>query len=132
MLYSCREQASQISNVNDELFKPPSDRKELVILVAAPASGKSTLSKRFVAQGYTRVNQDESGSLAACMHQAKDALKNNYNVVVDNTNFNIATRETWLDIARSFNVHVSIILNLYRFTVFEATYCFLFSVVVLS
>lgn len=90
----------------EEIFHKLGEQ-EVVLLVAPPASGKTTLSTRFQELGYVRVNQDESGSLKTCIQQGKDALAQGKSVVVDNTNLNVATRATWLEIARLHNVKVS-------------------------
>lgn len=42
-------------------------QKEIVLLVAPPACGKSTFSRRFDPQVYTRVNQDTLKTLEKCM-----------------------------------------------------------------
>ncbi len=82
---------------------------EILLLVAPPASGKSTLAKRLVNDyGYVRINQDESGSLSTCMQQAKEALEQRRKVVIDNTNLNPITRQHWFSLARQYQVQVTL------------------------
>jgi bifunctional polynucleotide phosphatase/kinase len=80
---------------------------EIVLLMAPPASGKSTLSREFVSKhGYTRINQDELGSLVSCAKAAKVALSKGDKIIVDNTNLNPSTRSQWIALANEMNVKV--------------------------
>ncbi|XP_064606402.1 bifunctional polynucleotide phosphatase/kinase-like [Liolophura sinensis] len=87
--------------------KPPAKKqeyhvkgKEIVILVGAPASGKSTFRKRYLEPyGYLAVNRDTMGTMAKCLKAAKDALKEGKSVVVDNTNPSMSARSDFLDLA---------------------------------
>ncbi len=84
-------------------------KPEIVLLAAAPASGKSTIARKMsLSHSFVRVNQDELGSLPACTTAAKKALTNGQCVVVDNTNFNPQTRQTWIALAKEMNVKVSL------------------------
>jgi predicted kinase len=60
-----------------------------------------------------RVNQDELGSLNACLSQAKQALRSRQSVVVDNTNLVPQTRQTWIALAKEMNVQVRLYLSIY-------------------
>jgi predicted kinase len=60
-----------------------------------------------------RVNQDELGSLNACLSQAKQALRSRQSVVVDNTNLVPQTRQTWIALAKEMNVQVSLFPSIY-------------------
>lgn len=80
-------------------------RQEILLLVAPPASGKSTLALSLVQRhpNYVRVNRDELGSLQACLQLAEEALRGGKSVVVDNTNINNVTRATWVKFVAEFN-----------------------------
>lgn len=88
--------------------------------MAPAACGKSTLSAKFVENGYVRVNQDTLGSFDACKKSATKYLSKGISVpsqlrslltrswsplglsvCVDNTNLDVAVRAKWLELARS-------------------------------
>jgi bifunctional polynucleotide phosphatase/kinase len=76
-------------------------RQELVILVAAPSSGKSTFAERhFVSHGYVRCNQDTLKTKEKCVRVAKEALTAGKSVVIDNTNASDKTRALYVAVAR--------------------------------
>lgn len=75
--------------------------KEVVLLVAPPASGKSTLARALELHGYTRINQDELGSLKKCLDVAREHIQaGRKQLVVDNTNLSKDTRMQWQALAR--------------------------------
>eukprot|EP01038_Epipyxis_sp_PR26KG_P008888 gene8888-11987_t len=93
------------------MFMPPqpsssSQPNDLVILVAPAACGKSTLSRRFVENGYVRVNQDTLKTFEKCLETAKKYLNQNRSVCVDNTNMKRDVRKTWIDVAKQCNVKI--------------------------
>jgi bifunctional polynucleotide phosphatase/kinase len=74
-------------------FPYNSGRQELVIMVGAPASGKSFISKMLVNNhGYSIVNQDTLGTKKACETAAQRLLTEGKRVVIDNTNRDPKTR----------------------------------------
>lgn len=94
---------------------------KLLMLKGLPASGKSTYAKELVAQGWKRVNKDDlrsmiddnkwsrenekdiiSSEMALCIL----ALKQGYNVVVDDTNFGHEDR--WREVATKNNAEFQI------------------------
>jgi bifunctional polynucleotide phosphatase/kinase len=78
---------------------------ELVVLVGSPASGKSTLSRRyFVPKAYERVNRDTLKTKEKCWKAAREALQEGKSVVVDNTNPSAADREVYVKMARAAGV----------------------------
>jgi bifunctional polynucleotide phosphatase/kinase len=92
---------------------------EVVLLMAPPASGKSTLSREFVTKhGCTRINQDELKSLASCAKAAKTALSKGESIIVDNTNLNPSTRSQWIALAKEMNVKVEGFLSLFFLSLF--------------
>lgn len=58
----------------------------LIVLVGAPASGKSTRANQLETQGYVRVSQDDQGQEYKSVFA--NALKEQKNIVVDRMNFN--------------------------------------------
>jgi bifunctional polynucleotide phosphatase/kinase len=89
-------------------------RRELLLMVGCPASGKTSWSKRFVEAvnghdgancGYVRVCNDELGSKKKAQATAVKAWRNNQSVIVDNTNPSLETRKEWIDLARSVGVN---------------------------
>ena len=56
------------------LFDPPADTLEIVIIIAPAACGKSTLSRRFDRNLYTRINQDTLHTIEKCLSHATDQL----------------------------------------------------------
>ena len=80
-------------------------QREIVLLVAPPGTGKSTLARRF--QGYTIVNQDTLKTLEKCKQRAQDALvSQRVSVVVDNTNMEQKTRQEWITLAQRLQVTI--------------------------
>ncbi len=75
------------------------NKKELIMLVGYPGSGKSTLAKYFDKIGYTIINQDICGTKAKCIKTYNLAIKNNQNIVIDNTNTTKEHRKDYLDLA---------------------------------
>ncbi|RKP14398.1 bifunctional polynucleotide phosphatase/kinase-like protein, partial [Piptocephalis cylindrospora] len=90
-------------NICDELASKV--EKGLILLVGAPASGKSTVWKKyFKSKGYTRINMDTLKSKAKCLKGSKEALAAGGRVVVDNTNGDRATRAEYLKLAKGMNL----------------------------
>lgn len=83
----------------------PSATQEIVVLVGCPASGKSTFAKHFVKQ-YAVVNQDQLKTLKKCEEVASEALQKGQSVLIDNTNRNKKTRQTWIAMAEQYQVPI--------------------------
>ena len=82
--------------------------KHLVVMMGAPASGKSTLAKWYEEQGYVRLNRDTM--TPHTMSKAFDAaLLLHTNVVLDNTNATVAHRLTWIHPAKVRGYHVTVV-----------------------
>jgi len=103
-----------------------SSKQELILLVGAPASGKSTFTKKhLVPKGYFHVNQDTLKTKEKCLQATKEALEEGKSVVVDNTNPSADVRAKYLSLAkkkkistRCYHLQASPLLiehlNLYR------------------
>lgn len=77
---------------------------QLVVLVAPPASGKTTLARQMESVGFVRVNQDTFKTLNKCLRVAATALAAGQSVVVDNTNLSETTRKEWIGLAHKHGV----------------------------
>lgn len=99
--------------------------QELVLLVGAPASGKTTLSSVFSEKGYIIVNQDRLKTKIKCLTECRRLIEEGDSVVIDRTNPKITDREEFIRIAIESNVPVrcvyftmdkilSMHMNLYR------------------
>ncbi len=73
---------------------------EVVMIVGYPASGKSTIAKEYIEQGYTHLNRDLVGGVILDLipHLMK-ALKNDENVVLDNTFPTVESRRAFIETA---------------------------------
>jgi aryl-alcohol dehydrogenase-like predicted oxidoreductase/histidinol phosphatase-like enzyme/predicted kinase len=60
---------------------------EVVLIMGLPAAGKSTLARRFVSEGYLRLNRDEAGGTLRSLLPALDAAitAGSTRIVLDNT-----------------------------------------------
>lgn len=99
-----------------------------MVLVGRPASGKSTLRKRFFEpHGYVAVNRDTLGTKEKCFQAADKALAKGQSVIVDNTNPSKAARQSYINLASKHKVpcrclyllvspELSAHLNMYRQT----------------
>lgn len=76
-------------------------------MVAPPACGKSTLSRKLEAHGYRSVNQDSLGSVGKCLDAAEGYLRGGESVCVDNTNMDPTTRAKWVALAGRCSALVS-------------------------
>ena len=77
----------------------------MVILVGPPASGKSFISKHyFVPKGYERINRDTLQTQQRCKQRTKEALREGKSVIIDNTNPDKKTRESYIKIAQELSI----------------------------
>ena len=92
----------------------------MVLMVGPPASGKSTLTKRFLeSKGYVSVNRDTLHTQEKCQKVAEESLKKGKSVVIDNTNPAKHVRKAYIDIAKKCKVPVRC---LYLQTSFEVAH----------
>lgn len=77
--------------------------QEVVVLVGAPGSGKSSACCQRFAR-HARVNQDTLKTKAKCEKACAQALARGESVVIDNQNKNVADRAAWLAAAREADV----------------------------
>ena len=96
------------TNKEREEFLTSCQRREVLVIVGSPASGKSELARRVVGGAkdveYVRVNQDTFKTLAKCVKVATEALSNDKSVVIDNTNRDKKTRKKYIELAKANKV----------------------------
>lgn len=105
-----------LKNKKNVPFIPIKNNKnELIIFCGYPGSGKSfyTINK-ILPHNYKRINQDELKTKIKCLKETQNLIKNKHNIVIDNTNSNIKTRNEYIELAqkakytiRCFNMKTS-------------------------
>ncbi|XP_064116042.1 uncharacterized protein F21D5.5-like isoform X1 [Macrobrachium nipponense] len=94
------------------LFDPPSTKVpkhelEVIVFVGYPGSGKSFLaSTHFAAAGYVQANRDTVGSWQKCISIMEKSLQEGKNVVIDNTNPDVESRQRYILAAKKLKVPV--------------------------
>lgn len=73
--------------------------KNLIIMVGPPASGKTTLSKHQIYSNYIYLNNDTIKNKTKLDKYFVDAIQKNNNVIIDNTNPKLETRQYYIDLA---------------------------------
>lgn len=95
----------------------PSTRRELVICVGNPGSGKTTTAVSLADAGYTHVQQDITKTAAATLKAVKSALTittttkmiTTGSVVVDATHGSVKNRAPYIALAKEHGVHMRIL-----------------------
>lgn len=91
-----------------EKFKPK--KKEMIIMVGFPGSGKSYVSSYLNNEyGYEIINQDALKTKSKCLKKMKNLVGLKKNIVIDCTNPSEKSRKVWFDVADSCNYTVRII-----------------------
>lgn len=79
-----------------------SKSQEVVVMVGCPASGKSTIRRRFFeSHGYIAINRDTMGTKEKCVKAAKASLSAGKSIVADNTNPSCDARKDYINMAKS-------------------------------
>ena len=90
-------------NKNDD--KNPSIEElteySVIMLVGAPASGKSTLSKKFK-NDYNCISQDELKTKSKCLKKLEELCKEHKKIIIDNTNSKRKNRNEYLTIIKKY------------------------------
>jgi bifunctional polynucleotide phosphatase/kinase len=90
------------------IFEPKN--KDVVIMVGCPASGKSYISSLIKDKyNYNIINQDKLITINKCLKEFEIMLKNNKNIIVDNTNPSIDTRNKYIKLCNEYDYNVRII-----------------------
>jgi len=88
---------------------PPliSDKQEVIICVGYPASGKSTFCKTHMEpKGYAWINQDLLKTKEKCLRACKVALDEGKSAIIDNNNYDINNRATFIAAAQAKGVPI--------------------------
>lgn len=84
---------------------------EVIMVLGAPASGKSTLTKDYISQGYHNLNRDtEGGSIKDLLPKMEILLKENKKVVLDNLFAKVETRKPFIDLVKKYNKSINCII----------------------
>ena len=97
------------SNIKQFNFNIDHNKKNMILMVGAPASGKSYVSNKYF-NSYKIINQDKLKTKNKCLQKTVKYLHNNKNVIIDNTNPTIAIRKEYLNLADD-NGYNKIIIN---------------------
>lgn len=96
----------EIKKLN-KIYTFKSKIKEMILMVAAPGSGKSTFVSEYIEpRGYVRINRDTIGSITKCLKLTRETMESGKNVVIDNTNNDLETRSKYIKIAKNFGYSV--------------------------
>lgn len=80
---------------------------EIKMILGAPASGKSTLTKEYVNKGFISLNRDtEGGSIAGLLPKMEKLLQSKQKVVLDNTFPKIEIRKPFIELAKKYNYEI--------------------------
>jgi bifunctional polynucleotide phosphatase/kinase len=81
----------------------PETTPELIIMVGAPASGKSFIASSIAeSTGYLRVsNDDYGGQRTSCINIVSTFATEGRSIIIDNTSPDIATRKAWIDLVQT-------------------------------
>ena len=88
----------KIDNQKIELLKS----KEIIIFVGYPGSGKSYFYKKYL-NSYEHINQDTLKTKLKCFKLCMDYMKQNKNIVIDNTNPSKEIRQKYIYMAQLNN-----------------------------
>jgi bifunctional polynucleotide phosphatase/kinase len=83
--------------------------RKLILLIGPMAAGKSTFYNNYLSaqDTYKLINQDQLKTIAKCKAEFKNLInQKNYNIVIDNCNKDIKTREIWKELAKKNNLEL--------------------------
>lgn len=84
---------------------PINNKKEVIVMVGYPGSGKSTIAKSIVEKynNYVYISRDEQKTVKKMLQFAKKAIKDNKSIIFDATNPTIENRKEFTNFARKYN-----------------------------
>lgn len=89
--------------------------RKLILLIGPMAAGKSTFYNNYMSAQdmYKLINQDQLKTIAKCKTEFNNYIKlqilnkqENYNIIIDNCNKDIKTREIWKELAKKNNLEL--------------------------
>lgn len=84
---------------------------QVTMIVGFPASGKSTLTNKFVASGAISLNRDaEGGSINDLLPKMERLLQNNKDIVLDNTFPTEFIRKPFIDLAKKYKSDINCLI----------------------
>jgi bifunctional polynucleotide phosphatase/kinase len=98
------EELKELNNNNEIVinFK----EKIMIIMVGCPASGKSYITNKLMENNYVSINQDKLKTKNKCIKEVIKNIKENKNIIIDNTNPTKETRKIYIDIAKEYNYKI--------------------------
>lgn len=97
----------KLKNTINTLTKIVFNKKEIIIMIGVPGSGKSTfVDKILIPLGYKRINMDTLKTKIKCIKECTNQVELGNSIVIDNTNPDSVTRKNYIDIAvnKGYNV----------------------------
>jgi len=92
-----------LKNICDSEYEFKPRKKELLLIVGFPGSGKSEFVKKYILpHNYEYVNRDIHKTKAKCIKLTRAALEKDKSVVIDNTNLDYVSRMTYVEIGLEF------------------------------
>jgi len=91
-------------------YKP--NKKEMVILIGYPASGKSSIAEQIQSISYYNeiicdiINRDTLKTINKCLKVCETSIKKDKNVIIDNTNPDKKTREKFIKLAQKYKYKI--------------------------
>ncbi|KAG8928212.1 hypothetical protein FRC02_007217 [Tulasnella sp. 418] len=80
---------------------------EIVLFIGYPSTGKTSFyNKYFQPAGYAHVNQDTLKTKPKCLKMVRECIGNNQSCIVDNTNRDVSTRASYVELAKEFQVSI--------------------------
>lgn len=85
--------------------------KEIILMVGMQGSGKSTFTtSNLVSADYVRINQDTLKTKIKCLKETEEMMKQNKNIVIDNTNAKKDTRKDFINLANKYDYKVRCVI----------------------
>ena len=82
----------------------PCPKKEVIIMVGRPASGKSSYVKQFILpNNYEIISTDLDKSLQSSLKKMENLLSSKKSIIVDNTNPDMEKRKIYIEMAKKYN-----------------------------
>jgi bifunctional polynucleotide phosphatase/kinase len=93
----------KLSELDTSIKHLKGDKQEVILMIGAPATGKTSMAKRMVKEwDYVWINQDRVGTKKNVDKELEQVLKKGKSVVLDSTNGSATRREEQIDIAKEY------------------------------